>query len=118
LAAVILAVLGIGGVMAHAVARRGRELGVRMAVGAQPREVQTMILREGVVLTSLGLFLGLVPALALGGVADALLFEVDARDPVVFIVVTLLVGVVGAAASYIPARRASAVDPVQVLTAD
>jgi putative ABC transport system permease protein len=118
LAAVVLAVLGIGGVMAYSVARRVREMGVRMAVGAQPEAVRALILREGIVLTAIGLVIGLIPALFLGGVADALLFEVSARDPLVFAAVTLLVAVLGGAASYIPARRASRVDPVRALSFD
>jgi putative ABC transport system permease protein len=118
LAAVVLAVLGIGGVMAHAVASRVREMGVRMAVGAQPGEVRGLIVREGLLLTSAGLLVGLIPALLLGGAADALLFEVSARDPLVFASVTLLVATVGGAASYLPARRASRVDPAAALSLD
>ncbi len=116
LSALALAVLGIGGTMAHSVSRRIRELGVRMAVGAQPSTLLGLVVREGVTLTVAGLALGMVGAGLLGGMVDALLFEVRARDPLVFLWTALLVLAVGALSSYLPARRAAKVDPVVALS--
>ncbi len=112
----VLAILGISGVMTCSVARRVREMGVRMAVGADPSEVLGLIVREGVTLTVVGLTLGMAGAAVLGGFLDALLFEVTARDPAVFVSAAVVVLCVGALSSYLPALRASRVNPVEALS--
>ena len=116
MAGLVLAILGISGVMTCSVARRVREMGVRMAVGADPSEVLGLIVREGVTLTVVGLTLGMAGAAVLGGFLDALLFEVTARDPVVFVSAAVVVLCVGALSSYLPALRASRVNPVEALS--
>jgi len=116
LAALVLAVLGIGGVMTHSVARRVREMGVRLAVGAKPSEVRGLIVREGLFLTIVGLALGMGSAAVLGGFLDALLFEVTARDPLVFGGAALVILVVGGLSSFLPGLRASRVNPVEALS--
>jgi predicted permease len=116
LAALVLAILGIGGVMAHSVARRVKEMGVRMAVGAEPSEVRGLVVREGVRLTVVGLALGMALAAILGGFLDALLFEVRARDPLVFACAAVVTLAVGILSSYLPALRASRVNPVEALS--
>jgi ABC-type antimicrobial peptide transport system permease subunit len=117
LTALLLAVLGVTGVMNYTVARRTREMGLRLALGADPGEVRDLVLREGVRLAALGVGLGLVAALFLAGLLDdALLFEVGARDPGVYSGVALLLCFATAVACYVPASRASGVDPVSALT--
>jgi putative ABC transport system permease protein len=117
--ALLLATLGIAGVMSYSVSRRTREMGVRLALGAEPGVVRGLVLREGVRLGVLGVGLGLIVALSLAGAIDqALLFEVGARDPGVYTLVVLLLGVATAVACYAPASRASSVDPVTALAAE
>jgi predicted lysophospholipase L1 biosynthesis ABC-type transport system permease subunit len=117
--ALLLAILGIAGVMSYSVSRRTREMGVRLALGAKPGEVRGLVLREGLRLGVLGVGLGLIVALSLAGAIDqALLFEVGARDPGVYTLVVLLLGVATAVACYVPASRASSVDPVTALAAE
>jgi putative ABC transport system permease protein len=115
-AALILVILGVGGVMSHSVVRRVREIGVRMAVGADPSEVQRLILREGVALTVLGLGMGMVGAAVAGRFLEALLFQVRAWDPWVYGCAALLILGLGFLSSYLPARRACRVDPVEALS--
>lgn len=117
-AALLLAVLGITGVMSYSVARRTRELGVRLALGARPEEVLGLVLREGVRLVVLGVGAGLIGSLAVAGALDGLLFEVSARDPRVYLGVALLLATTATAACWVPARRASRVDPVAALTSE
>jgi len=118
LTALLLAVLGIGGVMAHSVSRRTREMGVRLALGAEPRDVRGLVLREGVRLIVLGVMLGVTAALAIAGTMDALLFEVGARDPSVYFTVVSLLGVATLTACYLPASRASRIDPIVALSSE
>jgi putative ABC transport system permease protein len=116
--AVCLAMAGVYGVMAHAVGQRSREIGLRMALGASRGAVLRLVLREGLVMAGAGLVLGLGAAVALGRVLSTVLFEVQPIDAQVYLGVALLLAAVTLLAGYLPARRAAAVDPVEVLKAD
>ena len=116
--ALLLALLGIAGVMTGSVSKRRRELGVRLALGANPRELRGMVLAEGVRLVVVGVALGLVGALSLAGVLDSLLFGVPSRDPLVFTLVTIVLSGAATATCWLPALRASRVDPVVSLQAE
>ena len=113
--ALLLAAGGTYSVMSYAVTQRGRELGIRMAMGAQASMVQRLVLKEGLRVAALGLAIGLGGAWALTGILESMLFNVNARDPVTFTVGPLLLTLVAVAACWIPARRATRVDPVTVL---
>ena len=116
--ALTLAAIGIYGVISYAVSQRTHEIGLRMALGAQPGDVRRLVLRQGVKLALAGVALGLVGALALGRVLWSLLFEVSAADPVTFTSVSAIAIAVAALACYLPARRATAVDPANALRSD
>jgi len=113
--ALLIAAIGIYGLIQYSIATRTHEIGIRMAVGAQAGEIFRMILREGLNLSLTGLVLGLVGALWIGQAARSLLFGVTATDPLTLITVSLLLTVVAIAACYFPARRAMKVDPVVAL---
>jgi predicted permease len=113
--ALALAVLGVYGVVSYAVARRTREVGIRLAVGASPGGVVRLLMREGMTLVVVGAVIGLALGLAVTRLLEALLFGVRAADPLTFIGAPLLLLVVGAVASLLPARRASRIDPARVL---
>jgi predicted permease len=113
--AVLLACVGLYGVVAYVVSRRTREIGVRIALGARGREVVPMVLAQGLAPAVLGVGLGLVLALALGRAAESLLFEVSPRDPLILASVSVLLLVAASAAVLVPAVRASRVDPVIAL---
>ena len=111
LLALILAALGIYGVMSYSVSQRTHEIGIRMALGANAGDVLLVIVRQGVIVTIIGIGLGLIGALLLGMVVASILNGVSGTDPMTFAVISLLLGVVTLIACYIPARRATKVDP-------
>jgi predicted permease len=111
----ILAMVGIYGVISCGVTQRTHEIGVRMALGAQPAKVLRMVIREGMVLAGGGILVGIGGALALGRVLQSLLFEIKPGDPATFAGVSMALALVALAACYIPARRAMRVDPMVAL---
>jgi predicted permease len=113
--ATTLAMLGLYGVMAYGVARRRREIGIRMALGAAPAGILSMIMRELAGILAIGLGLGIPLALAATRVIESRLFDVHARDLTILVSATLLLSLTAAAAAYLPARRASRVDPLDAL---
>jgi putative ABC transport system permease protein len=116
--AVALALIGIFGVVSHLVSQRRIEIGIRMALGAQGREVLLLVLRQGIVVIVLGLALGTVAALALTTLLRGLLYGVTTTDPISFAAALLALAAVGLLACYFPARRASRVEPVLALRSD
>jgi predicted permease len=113
--ALVLASVGIYGVISYAVSQRTREIGVRMALGARPADVLRMILSEGLKLVAVGVALGLVAALMLTRLLEGMVYGVSMRDPLIFVLVNLLLVTVSLAACYIPARCAMRVDPLVAL---
>lgn len=116
--ALALAAIGLYGVIAYAVAQRTHEVGIRLALGAQPSQVLRLVVRQGVLLTVVGLAIGIVGALAGARLIAHFLFGVSATDPITFAGVCVALGAVAALASYIPARRAARVDPINALRVD
>jgi predicted permease len=113
--ALVLACIGIYGVMTYAAAQRNREIGVRMALGARRGQVVRMMMGLGVRLTLLGVAIGLAGALALTRLMTSLLFEMNPISPLIFLLAAFVLFAVAMAASYLPARRAASIDPVQAL---
>ena len=113
--AFVLAIVGIYGVMSYAVTQRTHEIGIRMAIGAQPRDVFKMILGQGMMLTIIGMAAGLAGAFALTRLMATMLFTVKPTDPVTFSSVAVLLLLIALLACYIPGRRATKVDPVNSL---
>jgi len=101
--------------MSYSVSRRTNEIGIRMALGAKPRDVGRLIVGQGMAVAVGGAVVGLVGALGLTRLMSSLLYGVGASDPATFLVVSLLLGAVALAASYIPARRATRIDPLTAL---
>jgi putative ABC transport system permease protein len=118
LAALALALAGIYGVISYSVSQRAHEIGVRMTVGAQRRDVMHMVMTEGMKTVLAGLAPGILGVLALTKELASLLFAVSASDPVTLAGVTLLFIGVSLAALYVPARRAARIDPLAVLRSD
>jgi putative ABC transport system permease protein len=110
--ALILATIGIYGVMSYAVRQRRHEIGVRMALGAQNIDVVWLFVRQGLKLTLLGIAIGLASAYGLTRLMTNLLFNVSATDPLTFAAITALLLVIGLLACYLPARRATRIDPL------
>ncbi|MGH9840153.1 MAG: ABC transporter permease, partial [Blastocatellia bacterium] len=110
--ALVIATVGIYGVISYAVSQRTHEIGIRMALGAEPRNVLRMVVGQGMRLTLIGVALGVIAALALTRVMKSLLFNVSATDPATFAVIALLLVAAALAACYVPARRAAKMDPL------
>jgi putative ABC transport system permease protein len=116
--ALVLAAIGIYGVMSYAVNQRTVEFGLRMALGASPRDVLGMVLRQGMLLVACGLLIGVVTALLATRLIGALLVGLSATDPLTYAFISLLLAAVAALAGYVPARRATRVDPMVALRSE
>jgi putative ABC transport system permease protein len=113
--ALLLAMIGLYGIRSYTVARRTREIGIRMALGASGGETLRLVVREGAVLTAVGAAAGLSLSFLLGKVLAGMLYEVSGSDPVVFLAATAVLSAVSLVACYVPARRAAGVDPMIAL---
>jgi putative ABC transport system permease protein len=113
--ALVLAAVGVYGVISYAVSQRTQEIGVRVALGAQRRDVLRLIVGHGAFLGGIGIAIGLAGALGVTGLLRSMLFGVSPFDPVSFVGVSVLLTVIALVASYLPARRAARVDPVEAL---
>lgn len=113
--AVLLACIGLYGLLAYNVTRRTPEVGIRLALGATPAKVAWPILREAMLLSAIGIAVGLPVALLLVRVTQSLIYGIQPRDPVTLVVSTLALIVVAIAAAWLPARRAAKVDPMEAL---
>jgi len=116
--ATLLASIGLYGVLAYTVAQRTREIGVRMALGAQTQNVSAMVLKQVGRMAVIGGVIGIAGSIALARAAQALLFGMEGTDPLMIIAVSLILGMVVFAAAYLPARRASRVNPIQALQSE
>ena len=113
--ATLLAAIGLYGVLAYSVAQRTKEIGVRMALGADAGKVRGMVMRQVSIMTVVGCIIGIGGALALGRGAKSLLFDLEGNDPVVIGASIVVLVIVALAAGYLPALKASRVDPMQAL---
>jgi ABC-type antimicrobial peptide transport system permease subunit len=116
--ALLLGIIGIYGVVAYTVAQRRREIGIRLALGAEPATVKVMFLRQGLILSAIGCGLGLAGSAAVSSLMKSLLFGVAPLDPVTYAVMPVVLLMAALAACYFPARRAAAVDPADTLRAE
>ena len=113
--ATLLAAIGLYGVLAYTVAQRTREIGLRMALGAEPSRVRAMVLRQVALMTLIGGAIGLVGAVWLGRLSASLLYQLEGHDPLVLVVASVTLAIVALGAGFIPANRASRVEPMQAL---
>jgi putative ABC transport system permease protein len=118
LTALVLAVVGIYGVVSYSVAQRRREMGIRMALGAQPGSLLSLVMRHGAWMALFGIILGVVAARLLGRFAESMLFGVTPSDPLTYGSVAALLALVAVAATIVPARRATRVDPALALRSE
>jgi ABC-type antimicrobial peptide transport system permease subunit len=116
--ALVLGVIGIYGVISYAVSQRRREIGIRLALGAQRGALRWMFVRSALVLTGIGVGIGLVAAGGLMQMMKSLLFGVSPMDPVTYAAIPLVLAACSVVASYLPARRAAGVDPMEALRAE
>jgi predicted lysophospholipase L1 biosynthesis ABC-type transport system permease subunit len=116
--ALLLGVIGIYGVMSYIVSQRTNEIGIRLALGAEPSRVARAVVREGAVVACAGIVIGIAAAFATGRLLESLLYGISPRDPVVFIATTLALFAVALLACWLPARRAASIDPVDALRAN
>ena len=116
--ALLLGVIGIYGVIAYAVSQKRREIGIRLALGAQQAELRRMFVGQGLALAGIGAAIGLCVAIGLSRLMKSLLFGVSPLDPVTYVGVPLVLAGAAMLASYLPARRAAAVDPAEALRAE
>ena len=116
--ALLLGIVGIYGVISYTVSQRTREIGIRMALGAQREELTALFVRQGVALTAIGVAVGIVVAFAAMRLMRSLLFNVSPMDPVTYIVATVVVAAIACLACYLPSRRAAAVDPMHALRSE
>jgi putative ABC transport system permease protein len=116
--AALLAAVGIYGVMSYAVTQRAREIGVRLALGAERRDVVALVLRQGFAMVAVGVALGFIGALVLTRILRTLLFNVSPTDPLVFSGIVLLLALTSWIATYVPARRAAGLDPLVTLRSE
>jgi ABC-type antimicrobial peptide transport system permease subunit len=115
--ALLLGVVGIYGVISYSVSQRTREIGIRIALGAPATDVRQMFVRHGLVLTAIGVVCGIVSAMLVTRLLSALLFGVSPVDPATYALVSLVLVIAALTASYLPARRATVVDPAEALRA-
>jgi ABC-type antimicrobial peptide transport system permease subunit len=116
--ALALGVVGIYGVIAYVVSQRTREIGIRSALGAEPRQLSKMFLLDGLVLSAIGAVVGLVAAMAVARLLSSLLFGVGPTDPTAYVAAVVVTIAAAALASYVPARRAAKIDPIETLKAE
>jgi predicted permease len=116
--ALLLGLVGIYGVISYSVSQRTREIGIRMALGAEEQTVQKLFVRQGLLLAAIGIAAGLVAAAALTRAMSTLLYGVNPVDPVTYVAVAAVLATAAALASWVPARRATSVDPVRALRAE
>jgi putative ABC transport system permease protein len=116
--ALLLSAVGVAGVVGYAVSQRVPEIGLRVALGAQNRDIYSLVMGQGIQLTGLGLLLGLIGGLAATRVLSGLLYELSATDPVIFFLASLLMVAIALVAIWIPSRKALRVDPVEALNAE
>jgi ABC-type antimicrobial peptide transport system permease subunit len=113
--ALALGIIGIYGVISYAVSQRTREIGIRLALGAQKNELKWMFVRSALTLTVIGVVIGIAAAAALTQSMKSLLFGIGPLDPITYLTVPLVLAAAAAIASYLPARRAAAINPVAAL---
>jgi putative ABC transport system permease protein len=116
--ALLLGVIGIYGVISYVVSQRTREVGIRAALGAKPRQLERMFLLHGLTLGGIGVVVGLAVAAGLGHWMSSLLFGIEPMDPTAYIAAVGIILAAAALASYVPARRAATIDPIETLRAE